>query len=555
MKASIRAVRLAFTLATLALLAVPIWAQEEEVLTPRGAELPTIDIEGDIDTPPVVIGNPNNGPSSGGPATQLDKAFASLGFGDNATLNGFYSIPPDPIGAAGLTRVIAVTNVMIESRSKDGELQWRSGLGGFFAPVGLIQGSRLFDPKIVYDPHTNRFVVVVLELRSGSTTAQTHPNNASRILLAVSSGANPTSGAASQWHFAAIDAKFQLSGYDLWADYPGLEVDDKAIYVTNNMFTFFGGGSLSAGSRLWIVPKGLDGGLYAGGPTTSAMYNPYATTAGAINTTTMPAEVRQAGGTGPGNGTFLVSYSGLSGGGSEFVQVIRILNPLGTPTFNVSLVFLGDIDTATGALPGARQLGTTATINTNDRRALDAVWQNGDLWAVFTVRTPTGPEAGQVAAHWVRVATASVDFSTWFGALTGLVDQGSIGGEDIAPGTYTFFPAVAVNRDGHAVFGFSASAQTIYAGAYVTSRKAGDPAGTVRSSTTVAAGLDYYVRTFGSGRNRWGDYSGVSLDPSNEDHVWVFNEFADTRGTILSQFPTEDGRWRTVWGRYKLLGK
>jgi hypothetical protein len=105
------------------------------------------------------------------------------------------------------------------------------------------------------------------------------------------------------------------------------------------------------------------------------------------------------------------------------------------------------------------------------------------------------------------------------------------------------------------VFGFSASAQTIYAGAYVTSRKAGDPAGTVRSSTTVAAGLDYYVRTFGSGRNRWGDYSGVSLDPSNEDHVWVFNEFADTRGTILSQFPTEDGRWRTVWGRYKLLGK
>ena len=53
------------------------------------------------------------------------RRFEGFGFDDNATENGgFRFIPPDPIGAAGKSRVIAVVNTMIESRTKGGTLKW-----------------------------------------------------------------------------------------------------------------------------------------------------------------------------------------------------------------------------------------------------------------------------------------------------------------------------------------------------------------------------------------------------------------------------------------------
>lgn len=65
----------------------------------------------------------------------------------------------------------------------------------------------------------------------------------------------------------------------------------------------------------------------------------------------------------------------------------------------------------------------------------------------------------------------------------------------------------------------------------------------------MAAGLDYYVRTFTSGstgRNRWGDYTATVVDPL-DDSFWTFNEYALTRGTA---FGGEDGRWGTRWGKF-----
>ena len=48
---------------------------------------------------------------------------------------------------------------------------------------------------------------------------------------------------------------------ELAADYPGFAVDEEAIYVTANMFTFGASGSYRGG-RLWIIPKSP---YYSGG--------------------------------------------------------------------------------------------------------------------------------------------------------------------------------------------------------------------------------------------------------------------------------------------------
>ena len=98
--------------------------------------------------------------------------------------------------------------------------------------------------------------------------------------------------------------------------------------------------------------------------------------------------------------------------------------------------------------------------------------------------------------------------------------------------------------------GFSASAPTIFGGAFAAGRNIGDGAGAIGPTETIKAGEDAYYRTFGGPRNRWGDYSGISVDPSNEKFFWVFNEYALMRSDTPDSFGG-DGRWGTAWGRTK----
>lgn len=473
-------------------------------------------------------------------STKVDHVVEGFGFNDNAAETGFFTIPPDPHGAVGNSRVIAIGNVIIECRNRGGQLKWRDALRDFFAP--LSPTTITFDPKIVYDQYEDRFVAVTLEQITG--TASVSPTNISRILVAVSKDGNPKTPTAADWHYHAINAKTLVSGFETWADYPGLAIDEEAVYVNANMFTFVPFGAFG-GVRLWIIDKGAGSGFYAGGPAGVTVHNPYAT--GGIATTTQPAHVFGDGGAGPTTGTYLVSYSGLSDGVSEFVQIVRVDNPLSTPTFSQQFVNVGNLESfPPGGLLDAPQLGGSALIEVNDRRALNAVWRNNALWMTAEIRPDSGPDLNQTTAHWWNLNTTTP-------AVITLADQGNVGGEDIAPGTYTYYPAVAVNRDGDAAFGFSASAPTIFAGAFVTGRAVGDAPGTVRPSDIVHAGVDFYLRRFSANplaRNRWGDYTSAVVDPTNDDFFWVFNEFADVQGTPLVAGDGQ-GRWRMTWARYK----
>ena len=82
---------------------------------------------------------------------------------------------------------------------------------------------------------------------------------------------------------------------------------------------------------------------------------------------------------------------------------------------------------------------------------------------------------------------------------------------------------------------------------------AGDPAGTVSSTATLAAGTELYKRFFSGTRNRWGDYSGSGALPGGESDFWVFNEYAGLRGTAGNGSQgAEDGRWYTRVGKFRV---
>jgi hypothetical protein len=167
----------------------------------------------------------------------------------------------------------------------------------------------------------------------------------------------------------------------------------------------------------------------------------------------------------------------------------------------------------------------------------DAVWNDNSLRVVISRLV-----GGEPTATWIQV-----NVSNW--TTPKILQKGYITGEDISSGTHTFYPSVAVNTDGVAAFGFSASGSNIYAGAYFTWRHPTDSNGTTRPSETVKAGVASYLIDYGSGRNRWGDYSGISVDPVDENCFWVYNKFA---AKSCFSGKNQTGCWTTVWSKFCL---
>jgi hypothetical protein len=75
-----------------------------------------------------------------------------------------------------------------------------------------------------------------------------------------------------------------------------------------------------------------------------------------------------------------------------------------------------------------------------------------------------------------------------------------------------------------------------------------DPPGTVRTPEVVKAGqASYNLHLYRSFDNKWGTYSGMSLNPSNEDYFWMFNAYAGDQNYSTSE--GEFGEWRTTWAK------
>jgi hypothetical protein len=74
---------------------------------------------------------------------------------------------------------------------------------------------------------------------------------------------------------------------------------------------------------------------------------------------------------------------------------------------------------------------------------------------------------------------------------------------------------------------YSRSGISEYTGAYFTSRLNTDPPGILSGSRVLQEGKSNYVKDFGSGRNRWGDYNGSWLDPRDQNNFWVLTEYAE----------------------------
>ena len=170
------------------------------------------------------------------------------------------------------------------------------------------------------------------------------------------------------------------------------------------------------------------------------------------------------------------------------------------------------------------------------KRIQDLAWSDNLLWGTITIQNLNG----ETTAYWFKLETNST------GGIIGVADQGPIEADDIGEGTFTYYPSVAVNNNRIAAFGFSASSESIFVGAYATVRDdKSDPAGTVQSTQTVRPGEGP------TGRSDWGLFSSMANDPVDEECFWVYNAYSSNVGQENLVFASEFlfDCWGTAWAR------
>jgi len=479
-----------------------------------------------INYPPNKLLSVNASPQIFGPVTE------SINYAHDDSLNGWGQTPPDNAGCVGPDHFILSVNSAVEWYTKSGRTrQYSKSLNDFFAPTNPTD---LFDPRVLYDQYNGRYVIFADEEDDNSKISFIH--------FAISKTSDPNDG----WYFQKINTKKNISGNDTWLDFPCLGISSEALYLSGNMFTF--GTNTYQATRLWIIDKGL----YNGNDTSAVnVYDP-STEAGLGSQafTIFPAHMYGTQPAGVGNFMFSSEWDD-NNGHNDLIALFRIDDPLGSsggPLFSVQFLNPGEIHNNSAGVPEAPQKDSNINIDFGDDRAQSCIWRDGAFVGAFTVNPSSGSESGQATNFWFTVNTTNL-------AVLDLDQQGFIGGEDIAEGTSTAYPAVTMNANGDIGIGFSATAATIYAGSYFAIHQVGDPSGSTQNAQLMHAGLDYYVRTglpIHVG-NRWGDYSSIALDPTEEESFWVFNQYAWTRGNYDS-FAKEDGRWATSFAQIEPNG-
>ena len=404
--------------------------------------------------------------------------------------------PPDPVAAAGPKHVVLAVNSSIGIFTKKGKKLAEFGFGTFFRSLTEIQGASLFDPKILFDQFTGHFVLVVDALRDN--------DKRSWYILAVSKTDDPEG----EWALYALDmGRNGKKKSHNWADFPGLGIDETAIYMTGNMFNF--NTDEFEFAKLRIVKK--DEVYQFGTVHFFDRWNLKDATGRKADT------VQPAHSFGATQIEYLVSLDGFGG------NKLTLWNVPHPGASRPALKKKGVNVSSYAFPPDAPQKGLAALINTGDAGIRNAAFLNGSIFAAHAVAGNFG--SGEVSA--LRIYELREDAT--------LVQEITFGDNK----RFFYYPAIMPDSHGNLFIVFSSSSSTEFAGIRYTGRKASQAPGEIQNSKVLKTGDSSYFTPDGINRNRWGDYNGIGLDPT-DDSVWIFSEI-----------PESTARWVTHVGRVK----
>jgi hypothetical protein len=409
--------------------------------------------------------------------------------------------PPDTNGAVGREKVMSTLNSnYVIQRKSDGKVLSKVTMDAFWAPLGAHHP---FDPRVLFDPYADRWLV-----SAGADPVLP----SSEILYGISDTADPQAS----WHLYAIDADPENAAF---ADFPTLGFDQSTVAIGINMFDNATEAYLRG--RLIVLDYAS---LRAGGDGS-------------------PLDLSVPGGFALQPA---VTYSPQE-------QTLYLVEHLDSMSATYRLWSLRDRTLAVvGGGPKTNPLGAFGTpgplnvlpqdggrgVDSGDSRAGNAVFRNDHVWYAQTIGLPPGGTGygTHTAVQWVELDTTGA-----------FVQGGRIDDPHALPwnGGHSYaYPSVAVNAREDVLIGFSEFQSTDYVDAAYAYRAGTDPPNTIREPVTLKDGEGPYSKTRG-GFNRWGDYSGTQVDPSDDLSLWTIQEYP----RIPKGRADGTGRWGTWWGR------
>jgi len=397
-------------------------------------------------------------------------------------------VPPDPDLAVGPNHVITIVNSRFRIYDKAGTVLKTIEADQWYSPIAT-SNEVIFDPQVIYDHHADHWVMTWLQITD--TISAT-------MYISVSDDANPL---GTWYSWATPSNAIGDSAIRLWDDYPQLGYDAEAIYVTGRMFPFTDGGR--AYSRLRIFPKSS---IYSSQGGTLSWFDLW-DFRDPTDLSVAPDGLQATNTFGTPGVQFIMTDSPFQTG--TYFSIWKISNPATAPAVTATFVPV----TAFTNASNAGQLGGGALgIEAGGRRIRsNPVYRDSSLWAVHSIGSGTGGQYSAVRYVRINPHTGS------------LLEDAAIGAE----GFWHYYTALMPDQNKNLMITFSRSGVDEYVGAYVAGRKAGDAPG-LSPSVPVKLGEGNYVKDFGSGRNRWGDYNGIALDPVDNDAIWVHTEYAST---------------------------
>jgi hypothetical protein len=104
--------------------------------------------------------------------------------------------------------------------------------------------------------------------------------------------------------------------------------------------------------------------------------------------------------------------------------------------------------------------------------------------------------------------------------------------------TYRWMGSAAMDKMGNIAIGYSASSSTSVPSIRYTGRETGDPLNTLQTEQIIYSGGGSQT----GGLSRWGDYSAMRIDPSDDCTFWYTNEYIPSNGSF---------NWRTRIASFK----
>jgi hypothetical protein len=457
------------------------------------------------------ITNPNSDPVAAPFAGPLTGVTSFLNFDgqsaqDNRNLFGFAFVPPDTNGAVGATQFVQMVNVTVAVYDKsNGTLQlgpaaihtlW-TGFGGLCEFGG---GTPTFadggDPVVLYDHLAGRWLVTQLQYDTTFThTAQ---------CLAVSTSSDAT-GSYNRYEFD-FGSNFP--------DYPKFGIWPDAYYNSINVFPphSFAGAQACAFNR---------NAMLAGASASAICFQQPSTVSSLL-----PADLD---GSAPPAGSPNY-YVGLAD--STHLNFFRFHVDFSHPA---NSRFSGP--TLVSVAPYSEICARAATVSCipepppgekvdglADRVMFRLAYRNfGDHESLVVNHTVKGgPLAG---VRWYEIRNPSAPF---------VYQQSTL----IDPNVNYWLGSIAMDKTGNIALGFSVSSHRVFPSVYVAGRAPTDAAGAMFGPLVLVNGSGVQFNSF----KRWGDYSSMSVDPTDDCTLWYTQEYYAVTGSF---------NWATRIGSFK----